>query len=133
VNIHDFPDKTQEVKGEVMIDMNKQYRTRDGREARVLMTDAGGSAPVVGVVNVGGGCWETCRWLANGRYYPRELADIDLIEIKPKHVRWLNCYADGRMTWIGRGHESRESAELNVARDRIACIRVEFEEGEGLT
>jgi hypothetical protein len=33
-----------------MIDINKQYRTRDGRAVRVLCVDAKSSYPVIGLV-----------------------------------------------------------------------------------
>jgi hypothetical protein len=70
-----------------MIDMNKQYRTRDGREARVLMTDAGGPAPVVGVVKyltTPSLYWMSYRWTASGEYHSDNLKESsnDLIEVK---------------------------------------------------
>lgn len=106
-----------------MIDINKQYRTRDGREVRLLMVDAGGNCPVIGAFKRADGTWSSCEWPAIGKYHA--LSDLDLIEVKPKHVRWVNYYP-------GCHHPSRESADRNAGSARIACIRVEFEEGEGL-
>jgi hypothetical protein len=106
-----------------MIDMNKQYRTLDGREVKLLMTDGGGSSPVVGAVRQPYGTWDPVRWPSNGLH---EDKNNNLVEVKPKHVRWLNCYADS-------DYESRESADRHGGSDRIACIRIEFEEGEGLS
>lgn len=46
-----------------------------------------------------------------------------------KRVVWVNVYpyTDG-----ARCYETREKADRIASSDRIACIRVEFEEGEGL-
>jgi hypothetical protein len=131
VNIHDFPDETQKVKGEViMIDINKQYRTRDGREVKLLMTDAGSNRPVIGAFQHEDGTWVPCAWLSNGQYAPFDnyCSNFDLVEVKTKHVRWLNCYEDAQAA-------TREEADRLVSKfaRRIACIRVEFEEGEGLS
>lgn len=107
-----------------MIDINKQYRTRDGREVRLQMTDAGGDWPVLGAVK-SGKIWSSWVWASDGAASQLGRRDADLIEVKPKHVRWVNFYE-------GCHHPSREIADRNAGSARIACIRVEFEEGEGL-
>lgn len=110
-----------------MIDMNKQYRTRDGREVRLLMTDAGGDWPVLGALR-SGYTWSSWVWAADGAGSRSGPNAADLVEVKTKHVRWLNCYEDAHPT-------TREEADRHVSKyaRRIACIRVEFEEGEGLS
>jgi hypothetical protein len=108
-----------------MIDMSKQYRTRDGREVRLLMTDAGGDCPVIGAYKRCDGVWVGCDWPASGCC--PALSNLDLVEVKPKHVRWINLYNP-----IGF-HQTRESADYaDRAGRRIACLRIEFEEGDGL-
>jgi hypothetical protein len=111
--------------------MSKQYRTRDGREVRLLMTDAGGDCPVIGAYKRCDGVWVGCDWPASGCC--PALSNLDLVEVKSKHVRWINLYNP-----IGF-HHTRESAdEAGQSRDsslagrRIACLRIEFEEGDGL-
>ena len=100
-----------------MIDINKKYRTRDGREVRIYAVDGDEPRPVHGAHKSQTGwvfsCWEEdgVHLLSTGNY--------DLIEVKPRIKRevWLNIY-------------EREHA----ARSRLACVRVEIdcEEGEGL-
>ena len=109
-----------------MIDINKQYRTRDGREVRLLMTDGGGLTPIIGAIKLINGEWSPCNWPAFG--HCRKFTNMDLIEVKPKHVRWVNLYSVGILT-----REDADSHALGSPHKRIACIRVEFEEGEGLT
>ena len=50
-----------------MIDINKKYRTRDGREVRIYATDCGAAEPVHGAIK-SGDWWELSVWNANGKY-----------------------------------------------------------------
>ena len=115
-----------------MIDINKQYRTRDGREVRIYATDGGGRNPVHGSIKEEDG-WIFQVWPKSGRYFEDDDEDyrIDLIEVRPRHKRtvWLNVYDD-----TCRTADSKQSADAYATANRIACIKVEldFEEGEGL-
>jgi hypothetical protein len=115
-----------------MIDTNKKYRTRDGREVRIYATDGGGPCPIHGAIS-GLNFWSTANWSKNGSYtvVHGQEHDNDLIEVRPRHKRtaWVNVYEDNRPTL----HLSRELADQYCC-DRTACIKVEldFEEGEGL-
>ena len=117
-----------------MIDKNKVYKTRDGREVRIYATDGGGPQPVHGAVS-GLNFWSTATWSKNGSYklvYGQE-NDWDIIEVRPRHKRTVlvNVYPDD---WDVYTAASKEDADENSSYDRIACIKVEldFEEGEGL-
>lgn len=46
-----------------------------------------------------------------------------------KHVRWVNLYPNKKSLC---DHASRELADECACSDRIACLRIEFTEGEGL-
>ena len=115
-----------------MIDINKKYRTRDGREVRIYATDGGGRNPVHGSIKEEDG-WIFQVWPKSGRYFEDDDEDyrIDLIEVRPRHKRtvWVNLYDDSKPTL----HLSRELAD-QYCLDRTACIKVDldFEEGEGL-
>ena len=113
----------------MMIDINKKYRTRDGREVRIYATDGGGPQPVHGAIS-GLNFWSTANWSKNGSYtvvYGQE-HDNDLIEIRRRHKRtvWLHVFENSFVC-------STEKAHYDIT-NRIACIKVEldFEEGEGL-
>lgn len=45
----------------------------------------------------------------------------------PKRVVWMNVYEQDEAAFL---HKSRKEAERNASPRRIACIRVEFEEGQ---
>ena len=122
-----------------MIDINKKYQTRDGREVRIYATDGGGPQPIHGAIS-GLNFWSTANWSKNGSYtvvYGQE-HDNDLIEVRPRHkiTVWTNVYKTPNSEIVyGQLFHTKEVAEQYVVRhDRIACIKVEldFEEGEGL-
>jgi len=119
-----------------MIDKNRIYRTRDGREVRIYATDGGDlceNRTIHGAV-LSGNNWVFAVWNAmNGKCYASVKQDmgIDLIEVRPRHKRtvWLNVY-DRRAT----SYDRKQDADQVIYPDRIACIKVDFdfEEGEGL-
>ena len=63
-----------------MIELNKKYRTRDGREVRIYAVDGGGPFPVHGAYKVGGD-WYSEQWPKNGSYGGH---DHDLFEVLPE-------------------------------------------------
>lgn len=110
-----------------MIDINKKYQTRDGRPVELLTTSARGAWPVIGYIGDSG---DLSRWSPDGTSYHYSCTNaLGLVEVKPKRVLWLNVYPDDEV----HAHGSREDAEGGNADDsRIACLKIEFEEGEGL-
>ena len=116
-----------------MIDINKKYRTRDGREARIYAMDGWKTHSVHGAFKTNEG-WALCSWNREGTVSPlNDECDLDLVEVKPRIQRavWANLYTHGRTTL---GHPSKEDADRCADRGRRACVKVEIdcEEGEGL-
>ena len=114
-----------------MIDINKEYRTRDGREVRIYAIDAGGSHPVHGAIK-DGERWSQGGWSQDGLWYGCAGDDYDLIEVRPRIRRevWINVYHGGIVNML----YTRTDADDDATSDRIACVRVliDCEEGEGL-
>lgn len=118
-----------------MIDTTKEYTTRDGREVRIYATDGQGSCPIHGAVREFDG-WAYASWTPLGAHDigSKEVSRHDLIE-KPKIIKgWINVYIPGygeneaaSTIW-----NTKEDADSAACEDRIACIQVEFKEGEGL-
>ena len=110
-----------------MIDVNKKYRTRDGREVRIYATDGQESWPIHGAVLKEHG-WSSECWNSNGSSLTDMPRGTDLIEVRPRHKRtvWLHVWK------VGTVCATEES--YYVPAGRIACIKVDldFEEGEGL-
>ena len=113
------------------ISFHKQYQTRDGRPVELLTTSARGDWPVMGYI---GGETQVILWTSDGVFCGASLNDgaslnaFDLVEVKPRRVLWLNVYP-GDDVYVYR---SREEAGRNSADDCVACVKIEFEEGEGL-
>ena len=116
-----------------MININKRYRTRDGREVRIYAVDGGGKMPVHGAV-LERGEWLPELWSASGDWAPQDCAasPYDLIEVHPRIQRevWVNVYPDKN----GDYSQLKSLANAMASKDRIACIKVDldFQEGEGL-
>ena len=118
-----------------MIDPKKTYRTRDGREVRILMTDGGDwGFPVIAAYKDADGRWWPLHITADGRHCADKAVQsaLDLIEVKPRIKRemWVNVYWHS----IGVGMETKEVADSYARPDRIACVKltIDCEEGEGL-
>ncbi len=113
-----------------MIELGKQYKTRDGREVRIYAVDGSGSLPVHGAIKNTYG-WEPYQWIKDGRSYLKDGPE-DLIEVKPRIQRevWVNVYPWG----VSHAYESKDVADEGKGGDRIACVKVviDCEEGEGL-
>ena len=119
-----------------MIELGKQYKTRDGREVRIYAVDGGGRFPVHGSVKFSGTAWTPNEWTETGSHLgdPEfRISDLDLIEVKPGIQRevWVNvCRNEVNDEW----YFSRQTADEQSLSSRIACVKVviDCEEGEGL-
>lgn len=114
-----------------MIDIKKQYRTRDGREVRIYAVDGGGPWPVHGAIKTDG-VWSATSWTLDGHtHFNNPMCAYDLVEVRPRIKRevWVNLYPNGV-----NATRSREQADDCACDTRIACVRVEIdvEEGHGL-
>ena len=116
------------------IDLSKNYRTRDGREVKLLMTDRGDKRyPVLGAILLSDGVWTPDTWTSEGTCVISYGSHArDLIEVKPRIRRtvWVNLYPD----MDDYVHNSKAEADKNCGPFRVACVKVEIdcEEGEGL-
>jgi hypothetical protein len=113
-----------------MIDINKKYRTRDGREVRIYAIDGLDTHSVHGAIYTIDG-WLSYTWRKDGSFFSdMDYAD-DLIEVKPRIQRtlWVNVFPKATTTYL-----HRLDADAYGCFARLACIKVEIdcEEGEGL-
>ncbi len=122
-----------------MISLDKKYKTRDGRDVRVLCVDAGGPFPVIALVDQ----QLVYRFAEDGMLGRGKGHDLDLIEVKPEHRGWMNVYktydnispglmGGGIFPHKHQADEQSKNGPLCGLSDRIACIPVHFEEGLGL-
>ena len=115
-----------------MIEMGKEYRTRDGGLVRLYtVKGARQDQPIVGEMFVSES-WQTSTWDTRGRWSLDGVEHrLDLIEVKPVRVleMWVNVYPKLRPST----HMNPHYADSHGA-GRIAClhIRQEYTEGDGL-
>lgn len=117
------------------IDLDKKYRTRYGKDVVLyaIYTETQTRYPVHGAVFADGKVTNK-SWTLDGHHYDDgNDSELDLTEVKRQHSYWLNVYA-GKFAAAPCGvfFHSRRGADFAASSDRIACIRIEFEEGEGL-
>jgi hypothetical protein len=116
-----------------VIDKNKTYRTRDGREVRIYATDGRPPFVVHGAFVGRDKNWHHADWRDDGgfMYGSEGQCDTDLIEVKPRIKReyWVNVYRDG----ISVPFKSKNDCDDHSG-DRVACVRltIDCEEGTGL-
>jgi hypothetical protein len=108
--------------------VGKWYKRGDGELIRVVCVDAPGSFPVVGIKS----CGNPVTFTSDGYFWEDDVdSDKDLIptpiEPKKKGVVWVNVYSDREC--LGVSYSTRDKADRTASPDRIARIRVEWEEG----
>lgn len=114
-----------------MISMDKEYRTRDGREARIYATDGKPPFQVHGAVKHNG-AWTNESWTLNGSYQDDKCERVsDLIEVKPRIKRdiWMNVYDYGCSSFSDPEVAKNYANPGCLARVKVT---IDCEEGEGL-
>ena len=111
-------------------DPTKPVQTRDGRKARILCTDkASETHPIIAEVFREGDDSSVHIYMDSGMYVDGATHELDLINIPEKHVRYINFYDDD-ITGTTMKYKSRADADANAIPDRLACVRVEYEDGQ---
>lgn len=104
----------------------KEYRTRDGRKARVYAVDGCKPSPVHGAILTYMG-WSTCSWRSDGAITAAGEVSNDLLP--EKKTAYLNVYPPGSVS--GRMHPRREDADNAIGTGRrVACVKIEYYEGQ---
>lgn len=114
------------------IDLTKPVKTRDGRTARIVSTNLCGPYPIAAVVERGDGetliiCTSEGK-IADGDGE----SSLDLMNVPEKHEAWINIYHnEHECPWVC-SYQTKEEADYRAAPDRISCVRVEYEIGDGV-
>jgi len=112
------------------IDTSKPVQTRCGLPARIICTNLLGLHSLAVAVKDKNTDYESIiRTDEYGRLGGCDVEDVyDIVNVPEKHVRWANIYPGT----FANTYQTQEEADNGAASYRIACIRIEFEEGEGL-
>ena len=74
--------------GESMIDLTKPVQTRDGKDVRIWMTNAGGGRPVHGsIYDALNDEWKLVSWLPGGFHCGNDDCRDRLVNISPKMIK----------------------------------------------
>lgn len=93
------------------ISMDKKYRTRDGRDVRLLCVDGPKHAPVIGTIGEVLG-----QWTSSGTFdFFRRSTDLDLIEYHDPDIRtiWVNVYEDGGVAAYKEDFSAKQAYDNN--------------------
>jgi hypothetical protein len=101
-------------------------------KVRILATDLKHHLPILIAVTGSTGHEYVSFRHADGSIYAAGEDAYDLVNVPKKHEVWINFYQHDAETFAICAYPSQELANKNASRDRTACVRVEFTEGEGL-
>jgi len=109
-------------------DPSKPVQTRDGRPARILCTDVKNDQFPICAAFWRNGVELADLFARDGKFYSDHECNSDLINIPEKRVGYVNVYPHRIDSSF---HLNRKSADLFASENvsRVACIRVEYEEG----
>ena len=117
------------------LDLSKPVQTRGGRKVHILCADINaviGEPVYLPVIGIMPGTMEIGRWDKNGHASSGLDSKDDLINVPEKYVKYTNIIRnqDGTLS-IGIGlFDSIVRADSCAHNERIARIRIEFEEGQ---
>ena len=102
---------------------SRKVVTRDGRNARIICTDAKGNCPVVGLVD-----YENCEIAFNITKNGKIDGVLDFFFAPEKHEGWVNVIGlkRGEM-YCGFVHDSEEEAIRKGGETAIATVKIEWE------
>ena len=112
---------------------SRKVITRDGRNARIICTDAKNNYPIVALIETPNGRErQPCGYKEDGTYIIGEKLSCDLFFAPEKHEGWLNIYRSESGFYLrGNPYKSKEEAE-KVAKANYktfcATVKIEWEE-----
>lgn len=110
------------------VSMSKRYRTLDGQAVTLLCADAGGMAPVIGLI---GPSKLPGQWRSNGTC---PLARMALVEIQPARTVFRNVYPDGSLGVSKHATLTAcQHAERKVGSARVGILELTVDDGKVTT
>ena len=107
-----------------MTDFTKPVQTRNGLPVTIITTEGRGLFPIIGYM---GDSNYIESWLSNGKGHKHKDSCYDLINVPEKRVGYINIFQHENSSGV---YKSRGSADKCGLAPRIACIRVEYTDGQ---
>ena len=109
---------------------NRKVVTRDGKQVRILCTDANHNYPIVALIKYENGIENVIQFKKDGTRYSKESA-IDLFFDTVKKEGWLNLHRND-MGFIMPGYlydtEEQALKEIRDKEKHVATIKISWEE-----
>ena len=111
---------------------SRKIVTRDGRNVRVLCTNAKGDYPIVALIATLDGSIEfVCKFKKDGHFLDNDdnNSNLDLFFVPEKHERWVNLYKEDDNIYASMDtFKTKKEAETLSCSSCIATVKVEWEE-----
>ena len=105
--------------------------TRDGRNVRIICTDAKGNFPIIALVETPNNTEVALRLSEDGYFYSNGEDSRNLFFATEKQERWVNIYKDKENYYPGRYFSSTKEEAVNlicIDAKYITTVKVEWEE-----
>ena len=104
--------------------------TRDGKDAKIICTNAKGNFPIIALVETYNGNETVLRLKENGRFYNDTENSSDLFFAPIKKEGWVNMYKTrSGSVQIGQIYSSKKEAEMGRKdANYISTAKIEWEE-----
>ena len=104
--------------------------TRDGRNVRIICTDAKGNFPIIALVETHNDTEVALRLSEDGYFYSNDEDSRDLFFATEKQEGWINVYLDAENdSYVGtRIYKSKEDAENNgrIWKGYVTTLKIEW-------
>ena len=110
---------------------SRKIVTRDGRNVRILCTDAKGDYPIVALIETPDDFIEFVnKFKKNGHFLVGDNdSNLDLFFVPERHERWVNLYKEDDNIYASMNtFKTKEKAEALSCSSCIATVKVEWEE-----
>ena len=111
---------------------SRKVVTRDGRNARIICTNAKGDYPIIALVeSIDGTVERPLLFFKEGLCFTDHISNSDLFFVPERHEGWVNVYRNNDShTYAGAVYDSKEDAEKRKIIDEnyVATIKIEWEE-----
>ena len=117
---------------EYLKEPSKKVVTKDGREVRIICTDAKGDEPIIALVyNKNRDEENVYTYNRDGYFYKDNDSCLDLFFAPIKREGWVNIYDITRINCISRIYKTKEEAETigkGCKSGYITTTKIEWEE-----
>lgn len=109
---------------------SRKVITRDGRDVRIICTNAKGNFPIIALVETHNDTEVVLRLKEDGHFYNDFEDSRDIFFVTEKHEGWINIYKYGRGKYITSEvvYTKKEDAIMGKNKSYLTTIKIEWEE-----